>query len=226
MNDNTPPVIPKEPSSWKGTVLSIAFHVVLFGTIWWMAAGHGGKTAPDADNKTASTSEAVAPAGKVASESVPSESRPAPEPKPVALAAPASSQSEQPKAQVASPETATPVAPKAASIEHGHAASKKLAASIERKKLIAEKKKKHKAELALANQRAKQKSEAVALQKKQKEKEKAQQAALLAKKRAAELALKTEAEAQKRKELQDRQALEKLHQEEMRRITSGIDSNS
>ena len=93
--------------------------------------------------------------------------------------------------------------------------------SVENKKLIDEKKKKHRTEIALAKRHEKQKLEALAQQRKQKAEELEQ----VAKKRAAENAVKMAAETQKRKEQDDQRALEKLHQDEMRRITTGSAGN-
>jgi colicin import membrane protein len=224
MNDNTPPVIPEEPSSWKGTVLSVILHAALFGAIWWVAAGHGSSKQPAKnDNAASAVSQASAAASAAASLPVPGKAAVAnaqpdtPAVQPAATAektdAPASNLIAKQEAQAAQPAAkGTEQAQAAASDENSKPAVKKE-----------KKKKKHEKELALAKKRAKQKAEALALQKKQKEK--AAQAEQVAKKHAADNAIKMAAEAQKRKEQEDQQTLERLHQEEMRRITSGLSGN-
>ncbi|MGZ3235918.1 MAG: hypothetical protein ACXWIN_07595 [Burkholderiaceae bacterium] len=227
MIDNTPPVIPKEPASWKGTILSLAVHALIFGAIW-VAMRHGtGNQPAKVDSQSGTQSQATAPATPIAASAIPPEIKPVVKDSkvdtPVTDAASTPNKNEMASTTT---EAATKPMPQQALIpepETKHASQKLLAASIENKKAIEEKKKKHKNELAMAKLAEKQKSEALA--QKIKQKKKTEEAELLAKKRANEVAIKVAAESQKRKELEDQRALEKSHQEEMQRIKNGLAGN-
>ncbi len=221
MIDNTPPEIPKEPTPWKGTVLSIAFHLLLFGTIWAVAIRHDNGTASAKMESGANSPTPAAVSSSQKTLATPEEIKPAltkvAESSATAATVPPQAKNETLPDDAAKlkPETIPPVATKAI--------PKQSDAAIKRKKLEA-KKKKHATELAMAKQRAEEKAELLAQQKKQKQQAE-QKNALLAKKRAAELALKAEADAQKRKELDEQRSIEKMRQDEMRRITSGLPGN-
>lgn len=224
MADNTPPTIPKEPASWKGAVLSIAVHLALFGGIWWVAMPHGsGSPSAKVDQPTSAPGLAGANAVPAIPSVAPSAIKPvAADAQAGTMGAGASTARNEdhdaPKVEANPP-------PQAILSEAKHVHPKKPINLVENRKSIEEKRKKHKSELAIAKLQAKQKAEALAQKKKQKQKE-AEEAELLAKKRAAENALKIAAESQKRKEQQDKQTMERLHQEEMQRIKNSLSGNS
>ncbi|HEY8100665.1 MAG TPA: hypothetical protein VIF82_07910 [Burkholderiaceae bacterium] len=228
MIDNTPPVIPKEPASWKGTILSITVHALLFGVIW-VAMRHGSESQSaksssqsEAQSQTGTatafnTSPAIPPQIKSAVKDVKAEA---------STSAVAAAPINNAESSAATIEAAVKPMPQQALLpdpEPKHISQTLPVASIEKNKSTEEKIKRHKKELAIAKLAAKQKSEALA--QKMEQKKKAEEAKLLAKKRAEELAIKVAAESQKRKELEDKQAMEKLHQEEMQRIKNSLAGN-
>ncbi|MGZ3157474.1 MAG: hypothetical protein ACXU7H_00165 [Burkholderiaceae bacterium] len=225
MIDNTPPAIPKESGSWKGTVLSIAVHALIFGAIWVAMRHESGKQPVRTDSQSAAQNQVGDTVVPIATAATTPEIKSAvKDNQPVITAAdtiPIPVKSDP----VPSVAAVKPVAPQAilSDPEPKHIVKKVSVVSSENKKSIEEKKQKHKSDVAMANKRAKLKSEALA--EKGKQKKKAEEAELLAKKHAGELAVKVAAESQKRKELEDQRAMEKMHQEEMQRIKSSLSGN-
>ena len=216
-----PPTIPREPGYWQATLCSIGFHVLLFGALWIGATHHNsGSALSNIQRQSFAQSKVTAIAGSTASSTtlpaIKSAGKETAAGGPVLDARPARSEKK------IMPTIATFKPAMRIVRDEKYTTQKQLPTSIRNAKFV-EKKKERDRQNSLARQQEQRKVTALAHQRRRKQE--ATRAETLAKKRATELVTKMAAATQRRKELVEERSIKGLHQEEMRRITSGLAGN-
>lgn len=217
-----PPTIPREPGYWQATLCSIGFHVLLFGALWIGAMHHdSGSALSNIQRQSFAPSKATAIAGSTASSTTLPAIKSAVKETTAGSPAVDASSARSEKKILPTIATAKP-ATRIVREEKKYTRQRQLATLIRNGKFV-EKKKERDRQNSLASQQEQQKLTALAHQIRRKQE--ATRAETLAKKRAAELVTKMATATQRRKELVEERSIESLHQEEMRRITSGLAGN-